>query len=235
MDRRYSFETRQMVLGENIPEMSGRIRTPLNVEFGNQFGFVEPEILHGFDNSVVPSIFNAVGSRVYNGQNHLPIIDADFGAEVDAGRQGRKVVLNARGGSYTSSSSLRDVLGDNQIELEVFTRQGLKSTTEMGVVSHRMEITGPHVGAIVMRSAREGTFASVRSTTPNHAHLYIQQSFSDSDNAALIDELEKVGAISENWANLTRESGMGILRTPWTSKLESHFSSDGRSIPADTL
>lgn len=159
----YSPEICQQVLGENRPYNDGGIRSPLNIVFSGEWIYGQPEILRDFSDRTDPDRFNAVGSKILNRTNHLPVIDADYGAFCDPSREGRKVVIKGRGGRYLPSSLLVDVLEDNQMSVEIFSSQHLRTERTEGIITERTKISGPKVGAIVLRSRREGIFEVVDS------------------------------------------------------------------------
>lgn len=181
-------------------------RSALNICYG---AVVQPTPPYTFVEPNIPALFNTVGSRVKNhdaNELHLPVIDLNGGVIVQ--RLGAKAILYApqlpegkkekTAKQYTPESLLRDILGDNGIDLEVF---------------------GAHaVRAIVLRSRGKRPFMAKSSSSEGHSHLYVQQAFSKDNHAALLDELARVGIISETWAEYARVAGMGIVRTPWNTK-----------------
>ncbi|GEM_PF-4328426 len=200
--------------GESLLE-----RTPLHIAFGEGPDFAPAELATDKND---PASFNAIGSqnsyephRFGSDKLHLPVIDVDGGVALQTVKTGSKAILTAchRNGEYTSDSLLRDVLGDHGIDLEVFQRSSVRPSM-FGATA----IALSQVEAIVLRSKNSGIFEAVDSTSEGHGHLYIQEAFGTSDHTTLIQELGKVGIISEAWLGLTEEAGMGIVRTPWTQK-----------------
>lgn len=182
--------------------------------------------------------FNAIGSRVKDSANavHLPVLDLDGGAETQAVK-GSKVMIGKspakrvsyqiglsrysfkpEAKSYGPRSLLRDVLGDNGIDLEVFEFP----VTEYSRMTAQTSIVGTQVTAIVLRATESGIFEVAQSTQEGHSHLYIQAPFSDDDHRTLISELGSIGMISPHWEEITEAHGMGIVRSPWTKKAVTH-------------
>lgn len=201
-------------------------RTPLHVEFGTGPDFAPATPLEHLGDA---ETFNAVGSRgialsPYPKQKevHLPVIDVDGGAAVHQRKFGSKAILYAtRAGTYRPTSRLRDVLGDNGIDLEVFEAV----SASFGNFLARTYVDGKVVTALALRSKESDLFEVAASTQQNHNHLYIQRAFSSEDHDDLIHELAETGIITEEWRQLTEESGMGIVRTPWTEKAITHWPS----------
>lgn len=184
-----------------------------------------------------PNIFNAVGSLHERGypKVHRPVIDLDGGARLQEVR-GSKVIVYpapqqpgesyqvglshfefpAETPSYRPDSMLRDVLGDNGIDLEVFSEPVQKRER----MTQSYALAGQEVTAIVLRERdrKENMFDVVDSTQEGHSHLYIQRAFNDADHRTLISELGKVGIVSRRWQAITEQAGMGIVRAPWTEK-----------------
>jgi hypothetical protein len=115
---------------------------------------------------------------------------------------------------YGPQSLLRDVLGDNGIDLEVFEYEAEELDTMM--MSYRNK--GRRVGAIVLRAPEEEVFDVADSTQEGHSHVYIQRKFGETDHQTLISELGSIGIVSEVWCKLTLDEKQGFLRTPWTEK-----------------
>src|SRR5690242_3100808 len=123
MKREFTPRTRDSVLG-NVNKDSAQLkRIPLHVEFGTAgSGFAKAELL-SFEEAGNATLFNGIGSRNDTlsgrvGRYHLPVIDVDGGASTQ--RTGCKAILGvAYEGEYGPASLLRDVLGDNGIDLEV--------------------------------------------------------------------------------------------------------------------
>jgi hypothetical protein len=194
-------------------------RTPLHVDFEAGSNKVPAKEIDIYKRDGAQSVFdfeyfNAIGSRLLNGKAHKPILDVDHGAIIQNVR-GSKAILGANHkGTYRPISMLRDLLGDHQIDLEVFEYPELRHVHMTG----RDELNAIRVGSVVLRHKEPDVFEEMPSTTDNHSHLYIQQEFSDSDHSSLITELGALGIISEDWENLVEQEGMGIVRTPWTVK-----------------
>lgn len=224
------------VLGRIVPtdlsaEPDNHLRTPLHIDYPEK-SWAEPAAAAPIEAGEIgdPDIFNAVGSLHERGQPkvHRPVIDVDGGARLQEVR-GSKVIARAypdhdhdreETPSYGPNSLLRDVLGDNGIDLEVFS-----ATTEKW--SHMMQsysLAGKRVTAIVLRErdGKKDMFDVVDSTQEGHSHLYIQRAFNDTDHQTLISELGNLGIISRRWQEITEQAGMGIVRTPWTEKEVSH-------------
>ncbi len=198
-------------------------RTPLHVDYGPGPGFAPSRRVEDKEVLTNEDGFNAVGSRVDNSDTeiHLPVLDLDGGAKVQAVKVGSKAVLFAAPrdkelefGKYGPNSLLRDVLGDNRIDVEVFT-------SPVNRYSKMMQCTyyeGDAVTALALRSREPGVFRAVESTQDEHGHLYIQQVFGVEDHKALLTELGSIGIIDEEWRQLAEREGMGIVRTPWTKR-----------------
>lgn len=222
MERAFTPETIQAIV-RNVPGgafSAYQERTPLHVNFSAGKTFVGAAPLLDVETKN-QDLFNAIGSAVRHAEeeSHLPVIDVDGGATAQHFKHGSKVVLGAsHEGRYEPSSLLRDVLGDYHIQLEVFQHPTFRySTFAAGKL-----YDGERVGAIVLRSTKQLLFEAVNSTTPDHAHVYIQREFNPTDHRTLIQELGKVGVISPAWQQLAEETGMGIVRTPWTQKQVDH-------------
>ena len=137
------------------------------------------------------------------------------GATVQSIRQGSKVVLGSHySGRNDPKSMLRDVLGDNCIELEVFPQAAF--SYDRWDNQHRY--SHMDVGAIALRSVKKDVFLAIDSTSKGHSHLYIEKAFSTSDHAVLLQELGAIGVISSGWLQMAEREGMGVVRTPWTQK-----------------
>ena len=220
--REFNPDTLRVVMGpeSQTHTVMGIERTPLNIEFSRVFSMAPSSVLGENEYSTEPESFNAIGSANRHGAHendlhHLPVIDVDGGAIVTtAGRSGSKAILKtvAGGGQYTPDSQLRDVLGDNGIDLEVFDKVDYHPGGGWGGSVHT------RVGAIVLRSKYPGTFVAIDSTQSGHSHLYIQRSFNSSDHRALVEELSGVGVVSERWLKMVKREGMSVVRTPWTEK-----------------
>jgi hypothetical protein len=144
----FTADTVSAVMGMRYDAPSIVQRTPLHIDYEHS-GLAIPELLLGIEWDD-PVIFNAIGSANRSHPDcdvmHLPVIDVDGGARTTEFKLGSKAVLKAAyRGEYTASSDLRDVLGDNGMELEVFdkhSRSGLHN----------------EVGSIVLRSKKNGVF-----------------------------------------------------------------------------
>lgn len=184
-------------------------RTPLTVAFGGRYApaaELDPQHLTS------RTLFNAIGSRCVGMGSHLPVLDVDGGVRLSKyGNVSKAIIGAAYKGRYTPESHLRDVLGDHGIELEVFSYPDLQYS-RLGYDSVVQK-----VATLVLRT-QSPIFDAVASTHEDHSHLYINTSFSDGDHTLLIDELAKVGVVSENWQKIAQQEGMGIVRTPWTEK-----------------
>ncbi|OVE79308.1 hypothetical protein BVY00_00570 [bacterium G20] len=245
MKKQFKAETVDIVLGKirtDLKDTHGNQfgiiakRTPLHVDYGPGPGFVPSRIA---ETIVDEYEFNAVGSKVSRRdglleETHLPVLDIDGGAKVQTVGIGSKALIGALhlypdearkyAGKYGPASLLRDVLGDNGIDLEVF---------ESGVTSYsrtmqRTNFHGSRVVALALRTKAPDTFVAVDSTQEGHSHLYIQQPFGAEDHKTLIGELGNVGVIGEEWQQLTEREGMGIVRTPWTERKRFHKRSSAR-------
>jgi hypothetical protein len=196
--------------------LSGGTRTPLNVAFSTRSAHMPARTVNSRDLRS-KSKFNAVGSLAVYTDNkpfHLPVIDVDGGAMVQSVRKGSKVVVNAEyDGELKAESMLRDVLGDNGIDLEIFAVPAFYFDRFSGRGFSHMD-----VGAITLRSAKKDVFVARDSTSQGHSHLYIEQAFSPEDHTVLLQELGAIGVISPGWLEMTENEGMGIVRTPWTKK-----------------
>jgi hypothetical protein len=196
-------------------------RTPLHVEFSSRTNCEPSQVISATDLND-PERFNAIGSKVLYSKKHKPVIDGDGGVKVEHYRNSSKVILPALyKGAYGPNSKLRDVLGDHDIDLEVFETP----KSAWNSLDACYEVTGMHVAAIVLRSRRSDVFQGVDSSTENHGHLYIQTEFEDYEHRTLIQELGALGVVSPAWRMLTEQEGMGIVRTPWTEKEITHLSS----------
>lgn len=211
-------ETVKQILGtanlssDGLP--MGQSRTPLHVDYGSlPGGFARAQETHQVNDE---EIFNAIGSRVWtNPEVHLPVLDLDHGATVQAIKLGSKAVVFASSkGKYDPSSLLRDVLGDNGIDAEVFRSPTMEHSNFM----QRTYFRGMAVTSLALRSKDTDVFVAVDSTQERHSHLYIQQAFSDEDHKTLIDELEELGVITPTWRSIVEQEGMGVVRTPWTKR-----------------
>lgn len=237
MEQEFTPQTVEAVLGGPKQPGSGHPywqRIPLHIDFPERpaaDGFATPSrIEFGYARSS-PEMFNAVGSRVDDGVNevHLPVIDVDGGAELQEVHDS-KVILMADPNrqrtdkeipSYGPHSLLRDVLGDNGIEVEVFDYP-VEQYAKMMATNY---IVGQRVAALVLRSKGQGVFDVVDSTKNGHNHVFIQRPFQELDHKRLIEELGRLGIISPSWQGIVEDEGMGIVRTPWTEKSAKHISS----------
>ena len=198
-------------------------RTPLYVEFSHRSNCVPASTLEPWDYRQSET-FNAIGSANYftTGQNettplHLPVLDIDGGAETFRTRHGSKAIiypLNPNQARYPIHSDIREILGDNDIDLEIMqsSRPGNGSVVT-------------NLAALVLRSKSPAAFVAAESTQNRHSHLYIQQSFSHTDHFELLANLVELNIVSPAWHRLTVQEGMGIVRTPWTKKDLSHMPS----------
>ncbi len=211
-------------------------RTPLHVEFSHKSNMVEAVAIPGVEFADFdPELFNAVGSAVIGSDfsMHLPVIDADGGAEVWQGRDGYwKLALHADfrfQGRHGHKSELRALLADHAIGLEVFERplprmiprtfRGRQVTPRPDADYTNMENLG--VRTLVF-SAPGRIFRTVASTDPKHSHVFVQQLFEDGDHKLLIRELQDHGIVSRAWVEMTKLEKQGVLRTPWTDKEPDH-------------
>lgn len=217
----YSIETARKILDGplNYSTNNPSARTPLHVNFSALGDAPSEQIInyeqHGDKSVYDPKHFNAIGSKIVYANEHKPVLDVDGGARLQNSLRGSKLILStAYGGSYTPDSSLRDVLGDNDIDLEVFTHP----TFDYNSFTKNSNYKKMSVGAIVLRSTRGSIFEVFDSTQKGHSHVYIQQKFSASDHQELIKELGTVGVIGPDWQKIVEKEGMGVLRTPWTTK-----------------
>lgn len=220
MNRQFTGETVEKVLG-SVSHASGSrtrviARIPLHINFDGMPSPLPSERLTRAETED-PVRFNAVGSRNLTaggrGRLHLPVIDVDGGALMTS--TGTEAMLNVSHPCVSGSSdTLRNLLGDHGIDLMVLG-------------SHRRRLgSGIDPRAIVLISPQEDMLETVSSTREGRSHLYIQKVFTSGDHATLIQELGQLGIISPGWQAMTEEGGMGIVRTPWTTKAAHHVSSD---------
>ncbi|MBI1952294.1 hypothetical protein HYS42_01050 [Candidatus Saccharibacteria bacterium] len=233
MKKKFSPETVKQVLGNGKLRIGDGLgdpltlaisRTPLHVDYSPGPEFEPARSASNIKNA---DEFNAVGSLVrtrdVQGEVHLPVLDMDGGARVQAIKIGSKALLfalpqrtNEEAKMFTKkygpASLLRDVLGDNGIELEVF-QNAVHTYSRM---MERSEYEGDRVTALALRTIEKGVFDAVDSTNEGHSHLYINRVFSGADHGVLLRELVNIGFIGEDWHKLAENEGMGIVRTPWT-------------------
>lgn len=240
MSKEFTPETVNVVLGKVRTDLPDKYeveygiiakRTPLHVDYGRGPGFAPSREAASIEDA---DEFNAVGSRVNRSSTdllaeaHLPVLDLDGGAKVQVVKAGSKAILYANpvggaereklAGKYGPSSMLRDVLGDNGIDVEVF-QSGVQTYSPF---TERSYYHGNRVVALALRTKEPEVFVAIDSTQEGHSHLYIQQPFSAEDHKTLIDELGNTGVVSEHWQQLTAREGMGIVRTPWTKRKGIH-------------
>jgi hypothetical protein len=225
MRRKFNLETVEAVMGQPVA-----LRTPLHVEYGSGPNFA-PSGPIGNEYITDEKAFNAVGSRSWSKPDfHLPVLDLDGGAGVQLVGSGSKAIINADPRTsfqetmdmYTPHSILRDILGDNKIEVEIFE----EPVSEYDSLTTNHHYLGSRVTSLALRSKDRGMFDVADSTQQGHSHLYIQHLFSDTDHQALITELGTIGIISPIWQKLVEDEGMGIVRTPWTQKEVAHRGSN---------
>lgn len=223
MKREFSSETVEALLTAHPGEFARgeQSRTPLHIQFswhGKEPAQPISREAQGANSILNPNLFNAIGSKLVRGTGHKPVLDVDGGALIQEVTTGSKVIMNAAyNGEYAPTSMLRDVLGDNGIDAEVFTFSR--------AVSHLSDNINTRVSAVVLRSKDKGVFEAVDSTTERHSHVYIQQELSDSDHSTLLQELGALGIVSSSWLKMVENEGMGVLRTPWTEKAPRHHRS----------
>lgn len=218
------------MLGIDVQSEISASRTPLHIDFPRNKGAGDFAPPYDVEDLSDPEEFNAIGSRVQaGGPTHLPIIDADGGAILQAVK-GSKVILGAvydncrnddEPPAYRPRSLLRDVLGDNGIDLEVFDQPEQKWSSMM----QSYHTVGQRVTSIVLRAPEEGAFDVVDSTHDGHSHVYIQHNFQELDHRTLIAELGNIGIISRAWQELTQKENQGFLRAPWVEKSVAHMPS----------
>lgn len=239
MNKEFSPKTVKQVLGSgSLPIIDGigdrltlkLTRSPLHVDFGPGPGFEPARLAANVENA---DEFNAVGSLVrtsdLRAEMHLPVLDLDGGARVQALKIGSKALLfalpqrtnkdaKAFANKYGPASLLRDVLGDNGIELEIF-QNAVHTYSRM---MERNYYEGDRVTALALRTKEKGAFAAADSTNEGHAHLYINRAFNAADHKTLLSELGNIGFIGQGWHKLAKKEGMGIVRTPWTEGQRIH-------------
>lgn len=215
MKRAFTPATKREVLGyvaDDHPHINRILhRTPLYIDLGEAVQGLESASPQRTSETGNLDRFNAVGSRVdAGGQRHLPVVEVDGGAKLQTER-GSKAILEAvierhyeGTGTYSPSSQLRDVLGDNGISLEVFDAP----------VRHMI---GKRVTAVVLRTKEDGTFDVAGSMHGGQSHVYIQRAFSESDHATLIAELGNIGIVSPAWQQFAEQEGMGVVMAPWAA------------------
>lgn len=239
LEREFTPELTQQILGRYYPDDARRNcdyrqRSPLHIDFTHHQavgGFAPAFGAKSLDDA---EEFNAVGSRVgTDGTTHMPVIDADGGASVQEVKGSKVIIYPAPQSpinsyqvglqrfsfgretiSYTPGSLLRDVLGDNGIDLEVFE----EPQQQWRPAAESYEIAGKKLTAIVLRARERDVFDVVDSTKERHSHVYIQREFQESDHQTLITELGSLGIITARWQQIVEHEGMGIVRTPWTEK-----------------
>lgn len=209
------------VLGCDQIGSSILMRTALHGTF-NEAGQLESYIpLGDAEDHHSRYLFTAVGSRAVRSEFHLPVFDANAGAELTTEHNGsvtQTLTLPTLSGEKPQpSTALHDILARHKISCE---------STE---ISHPE--TKQTVGAIVLRaSADRSTFAVLGSSSEGHAHVYLQKQFSVNGFTVLVDGLHQADVISDEWRAHTIRDGMGIVRTPWTDKAQS-----GRPSLSDLL
>jgi hypothetical protein len=151
-----------------------------------------------------PLEFTGIGSRRERKSSHFPVIALNGLATVEF--DGKKAILR-RGGlesdetlGYTPDSELRDVLGDHEIDTEIFEEE--------------TPYAGKQVMAVVLRTKKRGTFEIFGGR--GNDSLYIQQpEFHEDDHSTLVKELGNIGLITQSWQELTEKAGMGVVWAPW--------------------
>src|ERR1700712_2079293 len=110
MSERFTLDAVLAVKGGVVPTEYGNTRrmlrdgrTPLHVEFGDKYA--DPEAITESDCND-PKRFNAIGSLMLDGSgNHMPVIDADGGADVRTRHGSNKVRLGGIAQTTTLSHS----------------------------------------------------------------------------------------------------------------------------------
>lgn len=196
-------------------------RTPLHIDFPSVPPYAKPTKLDDVAIRETPLVLNAIGSksRYSSFERHYPVLDIDGGI-VNIDRPGAGFVVKCSGyGTYSADSVLVDIFNDHKLGgvevFELFKDKDLINKSPPGMYVRELRI----------RPSDERIFTFARSTSQRGAHLLISRSMERSDHDQFLNELALVGAISNDWMEMSREIGMGVVRTPWTAKQPTHISS----------
>jgi hypothetical protein len=221
-------ETVRSVLNRD-PHMGGTDRTALNISIAEMYSPEFEDLAGQYPTTLQdPLELQTIGSRSKIGSSHQPVIETPGGAKIQ-GANNKRVRIDSpvqrtsyqiglshfeaksEVHSYGPDSFLRDVLGDNGIDLEVFDAP----VSEHTYMDNQTHVIGQHVTAIVLRSREAGAFDVADAGPDTESHLYIQQRFSKTEHDVLIHELGELGLIKPEWQALVEKIGMSVVPTPW--------------------